>query len=81
MSARLCSGVDEVLAVVQDQEHLFVAQGIHECIGKGLAGCSGTPRVAATCLGYQLSFREPRQLHEPHPVRVGTDEVPGHLQG
>ena len=44
-------------------------------------GCSATPERGGHLLRHQATLREPRQLHEPHPVRVGAHQVPGHLQG
>ena len=67
-------GLHEVLAVVQDQEQLLAARRRPACRWSGSPGCSCTPRPRPPP-GPPVRLRERRELDQPHPVRVGTDQV------
>jgi hypothetical protein len=72
--------LDEVLAVVQNQEQLFVSQGLHERIGERLAGTLLHLQNPDYLLSHQLRLGEWRKFHQPHPVRVGSEEASRHLE-
>ena len=68
-----------VLAVVQNQEHLPISQDLRERVGDGLSGPLGHPQRIGHRLGHQYLLGEGSKLHQPHPIRVGLDEAAGHL--
>jgi hypothetical protein len=68
-----------VFAVVQYHEHLSVSQGVHEGVGEQLAGTLLHLQSHGHLLSHQLWLGERRKFYQPHSVRVGADEIPGHL--
>src|SRR5215203_613398 len=71
----------EVFAVVQHQKHLFVRQGLHERVAERLTGTLWHLQSGGHGLRDQITLREPCQPHQPHPIPVDTNQIPGYLQG
>jgi hypothetical protein len=70
-----------MLAVVHDQEQLPAAQDLSERVREGLPGTLYHPQGLCNGLRYQYLLGERSELHQPHPVRVGLDEVAPYLKG
>src|SRR5215212_5204844 len=70
-----------MLAVVHEEEQLPVPQDLRQRAGEWLGGTFWHPECFGNLLGHERPFGERGQLHEPHPVRVVSDEVAAHLQG
>ncbi len=69
-----------MLAVVHDEQHFPVAQVPDDGVEKGAARLLAYLEGAGHGLGHELRLGEPRQLHQPRPVRVRPGEVARDLQ-
>src|SRR5215210_8213469 len=75
-----CYSIDEVLAVVQEKQHLLVAQRVEEALQEETARLLLRLQSSGYLLHDKLRLGEWRELDQPYPIRVGTREIPGHLE-
>src|SRR5215212_2340446 len=76
----LSTSLDEMLAVVQDQQEILFPQVAYERVDERAIRLLAYPKHVSHDLWYEFGLRERGQLHEPCPVRVGRCEVARHLQ-
>ncbi len=75
------AGLEEMLAVVQDQQHALAAKGVGERVLDALVVAGGHGEQGRDGVGDSGGFPDWRQLAPPDPVREPVGDVSGDLQG
>jgi hypothetical protein len=70
-----------VLAVVQHQQQLFVAQELHQHHHRRPTGVIPDAQRVSDRLDQELVILQRGQLHQPHPAGKSVLQVRGHPQG
>ncbi len=69
------AGVDQVLAGIEDEEHVPVAQVVQDRVDLRPGVLLGQAEAAGDGVGQQLRIAEPGQLHDPHPIGVAAHRL------
>jgi hypothetical protein len=76
----LGDGVDQVLAVVQQEQHTPAGKVLGQHVGGRPAGLLDQAERAGDGLGQQRLVAEPVELDQPHPAGEGPAVLPGDAQ-
>ena len=74
------AGLQQVFAVVQDQQQAFLAQEIHQRIADVVPGCFRHTQGRSHRLGHQGRVGQRSQLHQPGAVGVMLKHLSRYLQ-
>ena len=72
--------VDQVLAVVEDDQQRVLAQVLAQALGDGLAGVLADTQHVTRGVGNQRWVANRREVDEPHTVGIAVQHVGGDLQ-